>query len=151
MKSGGIGRHIAVVLEIHPEKVVILEKLEIAYEVCYILAVTFPKLSMLCLFLRIFVTRWSRNGCYMLIAFLSLTAFANITVAILQCIPLHRAWDPASGGHCINQNAWWCWGSLPNIISDILIIALPFPVIAKSQISWKDKIGIAVTFTVGSM
>lgn len=150
--KGGGGRHIEVVIEEAPEKLVTLAKLEIAFACCYLMSTTFPKLAMLCLFLRIFVAQWSRYACFTLITILSATLFANLVAAVLQCMPLSYAWNPSGHplGHCFNQNAYWRWGQFPNIITDVFMIALPFPILAKLQTSWKDKIGIMLTFAAGS-
>ena len=126
-------------------------KLEVTFAVVYLLSVTCPKLAMLSLFLRIFVEKWHRVACYILMGILCATAISTIVANLTQCIPLAFLWDPTIKGHCFNQNAYWAWGSLPNIITDVMMIVLPIPAIWKIQLSWKDKIGVMLTFMTGGM
>lgn len=81
------------------------------------------------------------------------TAVATFIANLIQCVPLEFAWavKEVAGAHCFNHQLFWSLISLPNIITDIVILALPVPVICKIQLSWKDKIGLILTFATGSM
>jgi len=80
------------------------------------------------------------------------SAVCNIIANILQCIPLSAAWDLNDHGkHCFDQNAYWRWGSFPNILTDVVMLGLPIPAISKLRLSWKDKIGLLLTFLAGGM
>lgn len=81
------------------------------------------------------------------------TAFAIFTANLIQCVPLGFARDvkEVAGARCFRQQLFWSLISLPNIIIDLVMLALPVPVICKIQLSWKDKIGLILTFATGSM
>jgi hypothetical protein len=64
------------------------------------------------------------------------TATGDIVANLTMCIPLEFVWDPTiKGGHCFDQNVYWPWGSLPNILINIAMILLPISAIWKVQLS----------------
>ncbi|KAG9232644.1 hypothetical protein BJ875DRAFT_514113 [Amylocarpus encephaloides] len=149
---GGIGYHLITVVLEHPEKLPIFIKFEVAFSVVYIHSVTYPKLAMLSLFLRIFIGKWQRVFCYALMVVLVLSCIAGTLTQVFQCIPLHRFWDINDHGHsCFDQLAAWRWGSLSHIVTDLIMIALPIPTILKLGLSWKDKIGVSLTLLMGGI
>lgn len=81
------------------------------------------------------------------------TAVANFIANLVQCVPLEYAWDAkeVAGAHCFKQELFWSLISVPNIITDLIMLALPVPVICKIQLSWKDKVGLIFTFATGGM
>ena len=149
--AGG-GRHIiAVVLE-DPAAIARFGKGTLGFATSYLVGMTLPKISMLCTFLRIFVEKWQRNACYVLIFILLGTLLGDIVANFVQCVPLPYLWDKTiEGGYCFNQNGYWRWGTFPNIITDICLLLLPIPTVWKIQLSFKDKIGVLVTFLLGGM
>ena len=153
VKYGGVGYHFAAILNRPHTKLGPFKKLIFVFANIYIPSVTFPKLAMLCFFLRIFVQRWQRRACYILMGVLVATALATFTTNLVQCVPLEFAWnvERVAGAHCLNQQLFWSLISLPNIITDLVMLALPVPVICKIQLSWKDKVGLLLTFATGSM
>lgn len=151
VQYGGAGYHLIRVYSEDPTKVVVFAKLVISFAIFYLLGMTFPKLAMLCMFLRIFVSPVQRGITYILMFVLCATAVADIIANYLQCIPLSHLWDPTGDGYCFNQNAYWRWGTFPNIVTDVFMIFLPIPTVLKIQLSWKDKIGVLLTFLVGGV
>ena len=81
------------------------------------------------------------------------TAVATFIANLIECVPLESAWDVkvVAGAYCFNLQLFWLLISLPNIITDIVILVLPVPVICKIQLSQKDEIGLILTFATGSM
>ena len=127
-------------------------KIVIAYSTFYGIAMTLPKISVLCMFLQIFVESWQRKACYVLIGILATTSIADVIANWNLCTPLSFLWDKTiSSGHCIDVSAYWRWGTFPNIVTDVLMILLPIPAIIKIQLKWKDKIGVLLTFLIGSV
>lgn len=120
----GIGHHIEVIT---PEQSVLFEKLEVVTIVLYSFAITFPKLAIVLLFLRIFIRKLHRNTCYILMIVLvsNLISLLLVTVSTLfqynllpanfaklfECVPLKKLWVPDTPGHCVDIPAWWKWSS----------------------------------------
>jgi hypothetical protein len=148
----GAGRHVAYLMMTDPNKVAIFVQLTLPWATFYLLGVTFPKLAMLFMYLRIFVDQYQRRACYIIMVILVATAVGDIVANFLQCIPLNYLWDKTvPGGHCFDQNAFWRWATFPNIVTDVFMIVLPIPAVYKIQLSWKDKIGVLLTFLTGGM
>ncbi|KAH8648724.1 hypothetical protein BGZ60DRAFT_570018 [Tricladium varicosporioides] len=72
-------------------------------------------------------------------------------VEIFQCNPREKIWNPLfEGGNCpIHMPAHMLASGIINLISDIIILALPQKVIWKLHISRRNKIGVSLLFTIG--
>lgn len=153
VKYGGVGYHFAAMLARPDTRLGPFKKLTFIFANVYIASVMFPKVAMLCFFLRIFVQPWHRRACYILMGILIATAVATLIANLIQCVPLEFAWDAkaVAGAYCFKQQLFWSLISVPNIITDLVMLALPVPVIYKIQLSWKDKVGLILTFATGSM
>jgi len=153
VQAGGIGRHYEWVLLNDPTALTIFGKLQIPFSIAWELAVAFPKLAVLGLYLRIFVDRKQRISTYVLIAVLVSFCISQVLATCLQCFPLSYLWDPTAhpGGHCLDFNTLWRWGSFPNIVTDIFMLILPLPCLLKLHLSTRDKIGLVATFCTGSI
>ena len=113
----------------------------------------FPKLAILCLYLRLFTQKIYRYASYLLIGILITTAIVNSISAGVSCTPFAYNWDKTiPGGRCFPDiNAWYLWVSFPNIVTDVFMLILPLPVIWKLQMSRKNKLGLTMVFCTGSM
>ncbi|OCL04356.1 hypothetical protein AOQ84DRAFT_346335 [Glonium stellatum] len=151
--NGGIGHHLLWIASNDPAALTTFAKLQIPFTIVYALAVTFPKMAILGLYLRIFVEKSYRFASFGLIAILTSSCLAVVIVTCTQCTPISFLWDPTGHpeGHCIDIDSFWRWGSFPNVITDLIMLLLPLPCIWKLQLSKKDKIGLAVTFATGSI
>lgn len=135
-----------------PSKLTTWAKFALIFPLVYLAAVVLPKLSILVLYLRIFIKRTDRIACWATAAFL-IANWLGATVALFcMCMPLDFLWDKTiPDGHCIDINAGYRWSSLMNIITDVVMLILPLPVIWKIQTSMRLKIGLTLTFALGSM
>lgn len=70
--------------------------------------------------------------------------------ACLQCVPLVKTWNPWVEGQCINLFLTQLCISVPSIIVDIAILALPIPHVLKLQLSAWQKYLVIGTFMLGS-
>lgn len=153
VSRGGIGYHAVWLKTYHPIALQTFAKLQIVMVIMYSASVTFPKLSMLGLYLRIFVGKRERYAAYITMGVVSASFLALALCALLQCHPLGYLWNKAGhpGGHCFNTGAFWRYGSLPNLVTDVVMMILPLPCIWKLKLSQKDKIGLLFTFITGSV
>ncbi|KAF2233032.1 hypothetical protein EV356DRAFT_504513 [Viridothelium virens] len=156
VKHGAAGRHVEAVMQMKPLPLPYFFKtLYIAIPVLYCLAVTFPKLALLDVYLHIFIDRFSRYTCYITGLVIILTMVVNVPTTIRQCSPVSYLWDqyvdPDAHGHCNNIQTHFLWASFPNILTDVVMLFIPIPVLRKLQISFKTKLGIFATFLVGSI
>jgi len=149
VKYAGLGRHI-----VSLQLPIILEyaKMSIAFEYLYSFAITFPKLAIICLYLRIFVERKHRLICYIMIAATVLYTVMALLITSFMCIPLKSLWDPSiTDARCIDIINWWRWSTLPNSLGDIILLALPVPMILKLKLPARDRAVVLCIFFTGGM
>lgn len=126
--------------------------LYIAIPVIYCVAVTFPKLAILDIYLHVLVERWQRICCYVVAAIITLSMIVNIPTVIWQCSPVSYLWDKSiPGGWCNNIPEHYFLASIPNIVTDVAMLIIPLPMIWKLHTSRRVKWGLSATFLAGSM
>ena len=110
------------------------------------------KMSILCLYLRIFNVNRSFRYCTWAVMFItSGYLFSNLWAQIFICRPIAKYWRPDLPGHCtLEPKSDYGYGSL-NFITDLLILVLPLPMVWRLKLSSRDKLGVSVTFVIGSM
>lgn len=109
------------------------------------------KISILMLYLRIFIQRWFRITCYMLLVIITSYMVAAFFASVFQCTPVARAWDKMIPGSCINITTNWYANAGFSIATDIIILALPMYPIYKSKTPLKRKIALMVVFAFGAL
>ncbi|KAM3074181.1 hypothetical protein ACMFMG_002998 [Clarireedia jacksonii] len=148
----GVGYHIEAIMLEDPSKATALSKLLIFFPATYAVAVTFPKLSILAMYLRIFRIPFYRAATYFIFYFLIISSIILFLMILFQCTPVNFFWDKTvEGGKChFDIERLFLYASLPNIITDILMLALPLPFIWTLNMTRKVKVGLAITFLTGS-
>ncbi|KAF2797222.1 hypothetical protein K505DRAFT_298737 [Melanomma pulvis-pyrius CBS 109.77] len=148
-----IGHHTLWVCMMNPMALITYAKLQIPFTIMLSFAIAFAKLAILSLFLRIFVQKGYRWATYGIMGIQVLTLVVSTIITCTVCTPISYLWEPQlhPDGHCIDINAFWRWGSFPQIITDVLILILPLPILWKLHLSPKDKIGVILTFCTGSI
>lgn len=72
--------------------------------------------------------------------------------AIFACTPVHSAWDlTITDGTCINRPALYQATAILGAITDILVLAVPIPIIVTLQVSLKHKIIVFSAFGIGGV
>ena len=72
--------------------------------------------------------------------------------SIFACTPVAYFWEKSiSNGHCINLLAFWFSNAAFNILSDLVIIILPIPVLKSLSIPLKQKYGLIMIFIMGGL
>lgn len=119
-------------------------------EIMYLTNVSLFKLSLLCLYSRIFPVQTVRTGGYILGSVaISWTIACNLA-AIFQCTPRNKLWEPWLEGTCINLFLTFLCVSVPNILCDIGILCLPMPQVWKLQTNFVQKAFLTGIFLLGS-
>ncbi|CAG8982843.1 hypothetical protein HYALB_00006653 [Hymenoscyphus albidus] len=97
---GGVGRHFSFWLLNDPPTIVTYLKLQTAVEIIYMASVTFPKIAILTLYLRIFTDRLARALTWVMGAILALFFLGGLVLALAMCQPYRYKWDKTINGHC---------------------------------------------------
>ena len=150
-RTGG-GSNPAPTLRSDPEQQISLIKYLLAIILLHLTSVALPKISILCLYLRIFVKRGTRITCYVLIGVIAANCIAFSFAAIFQCSPVAYQWDKSiAHGTCFQVDVFSKASSAPNIITDVVMLVLPIPVLWRLQVSPVRKLGLILIFLAGSV
>lgn len=124
----------------------------VAISILYNGTFNIPKLAILALYRRLFPQRNIGIAIYILMGLLIAQTLSIVVATLAACRPFAANWDPTlPGAVCINKEALFIWGSFPNIVTDIMILILPLRIIWNLQISKRLKVGLMLTFMVGSL
>lgn len=149
VKKAGVGFHMPYILETAPYKATLWGKYLVAISILYVSSFNIPKLAILALYRRLFT---QKTSIHVLMGVLIAQTIA-ISIAIwAACRPFAANWDRTlPGAVCINKEALFIWGSLPNIITDVIMFVLPIRIVWNLHISKRLKVGLTATFIVGSL
>ncbi|KAK2002752.1 integral membrane protein [Colletotrichum falcatum] len=142
----GFGQHIRNLSK--PNKLMTLKMFYVA-QIFYKITINLTKASILLLYLRIFVQRYFRILCLVLLSTILTYMVATSASSIWQCTPVSRAWDKSIPGTCISLTRNWYANAGFSITTDILIIALPQHVIWQSKLPANQKRAIMIIFALG--
>ena len=123
-----------------------------AVQISYICASMAVKTSLILLYYRIFGV--ARGFRYTLIVAQSVVAsyfLANLFVAIFQCKPVSYSCDKKISGTCINQVQFDRWNGIANMLTDLLILSLTFPMVWRLKIAFRQKITLTGIFLLGTL
>ena len=158
VKSGGIGHHLVAILFRTPSTLVTSAKLLLAFEAVCFAAAALPRISAVCLYLRIFSWQrgsapWTVSIC--LIAILTLGWVAFTAVTFLQCTPISWWWDRMRGsvgyGRCINYTLFYKIQAVVNVPLDLVVVGLPVPTIVGLNLSRAKRVVLVVVFGVAGL
>ncbi|GAM42621.1 hypothetical protein TCE0_044f16767 [Talaromyces pinophilus] len=153
VKIGGDGRHVEY-WDIHdPTVIVTWRKLQTSSGLLYMAAVTFPKVSILVLYLRVFMDRKVRIATWAVMGIVvGHCVFTGIITTFAICQPFAYNWDKTiRGGHCGDLMAVYEYVSIPNILTDLAILVLPHSTIRQLRTGKIQRVGIIVTFLAGGL
>jgi hypothetical protein len=109
------------------------------------------KASIILLYLRLFVQKPFRIICRILMGFVITYGIATTLASIFQCTPIVRAWDKTTTGVCLNTTAFWFSNAALSIAGDVILIALPMPIIYKLKLKMNQKVSLMLVFCLGSL
>ncbi|KAJ5347277.1 hypothetical protein MYU51_004309 [Penicillium brevicompactum] len=109
------------------------------------------KMSILLQYKRVFSTPRMRLACWILIGFLGLYGTWTIVSAWANCVPLAKFWDPTVPGFCLDKKALWFSNSGIHILTDVIILIYPMPVLKSLQLPKKQKIALMAVFALGAI
>lgn len=118
----------------------------------YNLALILAKLSALVLFVRIFHSRPFLLATYIFMGVLILCGLFIVLSGFIFCVPVHAFWNLSYAvrhEHCLPKGTIWYLNAAIQILTDIGILLLPMPLLAKMNLPRRQKIGIFLVFGVG--
>ncbi|KAL6714198.1 hypothetical protein ACLMJK_008693 [Lecanora helva] len=126
-------------------------KILLAIQILYFSTAVAIKTSLILLYYRIFgVMRWFRWVLAIAWIISALYFIVDLFVAIFECKPVAYYWDfSIKGGTCINENQFYRWNGVANLLIDFMIWSLTLPVIWRLQLNVKQKLQLSCVFLLG--
>lgn len=148
---GGVGHHVAAVPVTTFQTWLQLSKV---LEFTYTPAVMFAKLAALFLYYQVFEVPAYRRIILVIGTVLVLQGVIAFVLAFSICRPFRYFWTQAvdlQDGHCGNVMLFYKLYSVPSLVTDVAMLVLPWPILAKLNIVWAEKIGLILTFLAASL
>ncbi|KAI5367332.1 hypothetical protein Slin15195_G024590 [Septoria linicola] len=119
-------------------------------EIFYYVTIFCIKLSLMLLYLRLAaeLRGWFYYASVILLVILVLHFMTTMTVVATQCIPIEKYWYPSTAGSCIDITSFFYSTSIFTVITDVIMIALPIPIIWKIPRERKQKMAIMAAFLI---
>ncbi|KAH8650979.1 hypothetical protein BGZ60DRAFT_334095, partial [Tricladium varicosporioides] len=119
--------------------------------IVYNLTLGLLKISILTQYLRIFIGEAIRITCYAILALVCIHTLLSIVLATLACYPIAYFWDKsiATSHSCFNRKALWFCNASINILSYLMILVTPMPVLKSLQLPRMQKISVIGIFALG--
>ena len=120
-------------------------------EIIYTLIMPATKTSILLFYYRIFPSQRVRLQIWALGIFCMLTWVPLFFVAIFPCDPIRAFYDKSVDGKCINMYTTIMAQGVLTLVTDILILILPMPLVWNLRVTTRQKVGVSVVFLLGSL
>ncbi|RAL12254.1 uncharacterized protein BO97DRAFT_470459 [Aspergillus homomorphus CBS 101889] len=115
----------------------------------YNLSLTLTKLSLIFLYKRLFPTKSYQIILAITLCFVVATGLWMVFSAILFCNPIRSFWDTSLPHTCLPETVVWSLNAAFQISTDLLLVILPMPVLAKLQIPKRQKVALILIFALG--
>lgn len=80
------------------------------------------------------------------------TFVSTFIVGIFSCDPVKYSWDKSLDGHCVDTVPWWFTYATLNMLTDIMILAMPIPLInGLMKITKRQKYVLMAIFLLGAL
>ncbi|KAJ5780539.1 hypothetical protein N7457_005699 [Penicillium paradoxum] len=118
----------------------------------YNLTLVFAKLSALTLYARLFRRRSFLITTYILMGCLVIAGLWMTMSGFVYCIPIRDFWNPDAeirSAHCLSDGAVWFTNAGIQLATDLLILALPMPLLWHLRMPNRQKCGAFLVFSIG--
>lgn len=109
------------------------------------------KISILLQYRRVFATTRLRLACAILLGFIVVYGAWSVASAWANCVPIARFWDPSIPGFCFDRKALWFSNSAIHILTDLMILVYPMPVLKSLQLPRRQKMALMGVFALGGL
>ncbi|KAL1837203.1 hypothetical protein VTJ49DRAFT_4154 [Mycothermus thermophilus] len=118
----------------------------------YNISLSFSRISILLLYKRIFTYDWIKRAIQIILVIVVALSIWFVISVCTVCIPLEAFWDWSlywtTYVYCQPANLWWANAAL-HIASDVIIIALPMPVLSSLTLPRRQKYAVIGVFALG--
>ncbi|OAG04931.1 uncharacterized protein CC84DRAFT_1260216 [Paraphaeosphaeria sporulosa] len=122
--------------------------------ILYGIIIMLLKAAILLEWTHLFVPLGIRNGfwwtCHAILWANVMFYIACTVVENFSCAPREKIWNKLIEGHCVNNPALIMSSGILNMVSDVVIFALPQKMIWSLHISTRKRVGICLLFATGA-
>lgn len=115
-------------------------------------AICLARYSILLFYARIFTNRTFRMPVYIMYTVNGLWGVGFTLTYLVQCVPPKELWEAqqVKRQHCIGISVNYYY-AVSTIILDVVILAMPWPMVWRLQVAIKQKIAVLGIFMLGAM
>ena len=135
-----------------------MPQIEYSFEILWAVSLCAIKISILLFYRRLFPrANTSTKWCICYWALLALTValcLISVFASAFQCTPYDYPWtfgNPNLKWHCIDFTALARFTSSGNVVTDVLILCLPIPIVWNLQLKRSKKFGLMGLFLLGGL
>ncbi|TGO32447.1 hypothetical protein BHYA_0316g00020 [Botrytis hyacinthi] len=144
---GGSGWHVD---QLNPAQLKAAQKVLLANQMLYGVGLGLIKCSITIMLIRIFAVPKFRLAGYFVLAMCISWTVMTILIAFLICRPLGYNWNlQPTAGHCGNTTSAYTAVGIVDIITDMMILLLPQPMIWRLRMPTANKIALAALMCFG--
>lgn len=146
--SHGYGMHKA---DLSKDELHMALKLFFIAQTPYKVTVCLNKVATILLYLRLFSSPRFRVVALTIMGLIVAASIGSICATIFQCIPVAGAWNHSIKSRCINSGQFWVAYAVMNILTDVMVLVLPIPMIQKLTLGKRDKTMLYGLFLLGGL
>lgn len=123
----------------------------LAYQFLYCSAISAIKISILSFYQRLFSTPKFKQITSIVGAVVIAYWIVVIMATIFGCRPVQGYWDKTIKSYCINRGVLAIAVAGLNVLTDVVILLLPIPIIWHLQIALRQRFALSFVFLLGSL
>lgn len=123
--------------------------LTFAFQLLYILALALVKSSILCFYLRVFISPRMMLAVKIMFGVVAVWALAHALTVVFICTPVSFQWDLTITGKCGDQIKLFQSLITTNIITDVMIMILPIYTVWHLSMAKTEKVAVSACFLIG--
>jgi hypothetical protein len=109
------------------------------------------KASILLQYKRVFKIRTMMLACNIMLGVVVVYGTWTFISAWLNCVPVAKFWNDSLPGYCLSREGLWFSNSAMHILTDLILIVLPMPVLKSLQLARKQKVALMGVFALGGL
>ncbi|CAG8977585.1 hypothetical protein HYALB_00008361 [Hymenoscyphus albidus] len=152
--KGQLGQHQTVGLDGQPllddPKFIIYEKTKFAVNMLSTVGLGFTKSSILVFYMSIFRGKEFVIAVRVMLGIVIVWTVSFFFANLFTCYPITPFVEPFYGHKCLDAISMWYAMSISDLIVDILILAMPIPMVLHLKLRPKQKIGVLAMFLLGA-
>jgi hypothetical protein len=117
--------------------------------IAYVTGHTLTKISILCLYIRVFKPTRMRKVYYIMLVAIAVHGLWLVLAQIFGCVPTQAFWDATVQAYCLPRVPMWFSNAAVNILTDFALFLMPLVVLRTIRLPKRQKLGLYVVFALG--